>query len=309
LSADGEMISMGKKTKDKKAKRERVSAKKWSDDNKGGLRLTAFRVPDKTQLFQLKENGIKRVDVIPFKAGKDNPQADEGVLHFERTVYMHRRIGPSGDDYCCPARCTEHLEPSERKSCPVCEEHTKLKSQYSDPTDKQKKLLQGLKAKRRQLILIYDHDDDERGVQLWHTAFYKSFGQTLQEAIEFADPDEEHKIFFADPEDGSTLKLGIGKEQFEGRDFYPVKTVEFKKRKKPLSEKLLKKAPCLDELLIILDYDDLEAIFKQTGAGDGKKKKEGKKKDKGDKPSSNASSTSEPKKKKKKDKKYDEVPF
>ncbi|MEK0377025.1 MAG: hypothetical protein QQN51_07930, partial [Nitrosopumilus sp.] len=72
--------------------------------------------------------------------------------------------------------------------------------------------------------------------------------------------------------------------------WFEVVSINFKARKEDLDEEILEETTCLDDILIIKEYDDLKEIFLQTATDDDedededkdkkKKKKSKKKKDK-----------------------------
>ena len=139
---------------------------------------------------------------------------------------------------------------------------------------------------------MVDLSDTEKGIQLWDVSFHL-FGRQLDREIGMADDDEDFHLF-ADPEEGHTLKLGVEEKSIGKTSLYAVESVGFKKRKNELDDELLDAAPCLDDLLIEVEYDQLKAIFFETdddsSSKDGKSgsKKDKKKKDKKKKKKDNA---------------------
>src|SRR5271154_1674773 len=81
-----------------------VSAKRRVTEHSTGFERTTLEVPEGTNFFQLKQSGVKRLEIIPYIVGKGNPFADEGEKHYERTYYVHRSVGANNDTYCCPAK-------------------------------------------------------------------------------------------------------------------------------------------------------------------------------------------------------------
>jgi len=237
-------------------KRERVSARKRLETHKSGFVMTSLNVDKDVKFFKTTAAGVRRVDVIPYRAGKGNPVAEEGELHFERTYWSHRAIGPNNESYVCRAK-TAGLP------CPVCEHRAKL---AADPNGDEA-LVKQLAPRERQLWNVVDVDDDDGGVQLWDISFHL-FGKLLDAEITNADEDEEYE-YFADLEDGYTLKLGFEEKKFgQGRPYYEVVTIGFKARKQGYDEDILEQVVCLDDALIIPDYDELKKIFLQMEDAD-----------------------------------------
>jgi hypothetical protein len=246
--------------REREKKRERVSARERVETHRTGFENTMLDV-DGVEFFKLEKEGIRRIDVIPYVTGKGNPFKEEGKLHFERTFFAHRGIGPNQNWYVCPAKTAE-------KRCPICEYRGKL---ASDP-DSDEDEIKALAPRERQLWNVIDLDDRDSGVQLWEISFHL-FGKVLDAEVKNADDDEPFE-YFADLEDGMTLKLGVKEESFGGNKFYQVETLGFKPRKKNYDEDILKQTQNLDDILEILDYDKLKAIFLQTDPTDGSEEKE-----------------------------------
>jgi hypothetical protein len=208
-----------------------------------------LKLPDGVKFFEMKP-GIHRIDILPFTAGKGNPYADEGELHFERTFWIHRGIGPDGNAFVCPRKTAN--EP-----CPICEARTKLSK---DP-DADEDLIKDIAPKERQLWAVFDQKNPDKGIQIIDMSFHL-FGKQLDARVRNADDDDKYALF-ADPEEGFTLKLGVVEKHFGKQTYNEVETIDFKQRE-PLDEDLLKNVPCLDELLVVLPYEKLKSIFLQT---------------------------------------------
>lgn len=247
-----------------KKKRKRVSAKKAAEKNSGGIDFTSISLPDGVGLFDMKE-GIRRVDILPYTVGTPgpsgpNPEAGEGDVYFERTFYTHRDIGADGNTYVCLAKTAG-------KKCPVCESRASMLKNGAD-----KDVADELLPKKRQLWNVYDREAPDKNVQVWDVSFHL-FGKQLYKEINNADEDDDFE-FFADPQEGSTLRLGIEEVNRGGYKFNSVETIGFKVRKTPLSDEVLEQANDLDGVLTVLSYKDLEAIYLQTVDDDGEDEEE-----------------------------------
>lgn len=251
---------MGRETREEGG-RQRVSARGRAEQHKTGFQSTAYAVPDGHTEFRVKAAGVKRMSILPYKAGGPeskggkNPFADVGMLHYERTYFVHRGIGPNEDSYVCPNKTVG-------KRCPICEARVKL---AKDP-DVDPKLAEGLAPKERQLFWVLDEGEPDKGAQLWDMS-YHLFGKQLDARIKNSDPDDEYE-YFSDPVDGSVLKVGFKEKSFGGNTFYETETIDFKKRGEPLA-KAFKALPSLDDCLIIQPYDKLRAIFLQVAEDGG----------------------------------------
>ena len=72
-------------------KRQPVSAAKWAAKESSGGR-TAFRIPEGMGLLRISDAGTIKLDFHCYLVGKGNPDADEGMIYFERTYYCHSGI-------------------------------------------------------------------------------------------------------------------------------------------------------------------------------------------------------------------------
>tara|TARA_R110002020_G_scaffold12409_5_gene45484 strand:+ start:4345 stop:5211 length:867 start_codon:yes stop_codon:yes gene_type:complete len=234
----------------KKKRRELVNARKRAETRSSGFERTTTRTPEGMGYFQLKAAGMKRIDILPYVVKETNRFADAGQLHYEKTFYIHR-IGPNGDSHVC-------RKDTVNEKCPICEYRSKLER---DP-NADEELVKSLRPKERQLFYVIDHDEPEKGVQLWDISYYL-FGQHLDNRIRNSEEDDGFEAFF-DPEEGMTLRLGIGEKSFAGRSYYEVQTVDFKPRREPIDPELYEDLPSLDEMIKVEGYDKLKSIFLQT---------------------------------------------
>ena len=260
---------MGSKSKKKKEKRNKRStasaAKKRAETHKTGFDNTAFEIPDDVKLFALKSDKAVRLDIIPYEVGEGNPWADKGQLYYERTYWVHRGIGVDQTSYVCPAKtCGD--------PCPICEHRAKL---VKDP-DADEDLIKDLALKERQLFNVINTKEKNKGVQIWEISFHL-FGKRLDKEIQNSDEDDGYEKF-AELEGGFTLKCGVDEKSFGGRSFYEVSSINFKPREDDYDEDILEQTTCLDDILIIKDYDELKEIFLQTTDDDDDDKKDKKSK-------------------------------
>jgi hypothetical protein len=207
-------------------------------------------------LFTLKTAGVKRFDIMPYIVGKGNPRCDEGLDYYERTYYVHRNIGPDNKAYVCPAKTIG-------QRCPICE--WRLRADRNKTADEA--LIKDLAPRERQLFVVYDHADSDKGYQVWDIS-YHLFGKALDKRLAdlFADGDDYY--CFADLQGGYTLRCGIVEKTIPGRTFFEVGTIDFKARAEDFDPECLQDTPCLDDLLVILPYDELRAIFLQSDEPD-----------------------------------------
>ena len=236
----------------KRNKRERGAAsRKRAERHKTGFERTSLNIPEGASMFNIKGKTVVRIDVIPYIVGKGNPMADVGEVHWERTFYVHRGIGANQDTFVCPAK-TAGLP------CPICEYVVKMRR---DPNSDEK-MIKGLEPKERQLFNVIDKSEPDKGIQIFDISFYL-FGKMLDARLAKQDEDDDFDSFY-ELEGGQTLKLGVEEAKSGGYSWAEVDQIDFKPRRKDLDAKLLDEAYVLDDLLAILPYKKLEAVFLQT---------------------------------------------
>lgn len=198
--------------------------------------------------------GTHRIDIVPFEAGDDNPYAKPGELHYERTYYAYRFVGPDENSYVCPSETWK----GQGKRDFIKEYRKGLSA--DDPEEK--KLIKHLAPKERQLFLVWDHADEEEGVQLWEYS-YHNFGKLLDSRIDNADEEDRYDEFYFPEADGMTLKVTFEESTGGGYKYKEATAIDFKSRKEDLPEEILKQAVCLDELLVDTPYDEMKKAFLQ----------------------------------------------
>lgn len=242
---------MATSTKRKKEKRKESAAKRRARKHNSGDRTTV-KSPDGVGFLKVKE-GVMKLDILGFEAGKGNPFADPGEMHYERTFFVHRGIGPENASYVCPRKTAG-------KKCPICEHLAKLnKDSDADPD-----LIKALAPKERQLFQVINHAERDKGIQLLEIAHF-NFGKRLDAEVRDAEDDEGIDEFYQHSSDngGKTLKVGFIEDSFAGQSFHKADTVKFLDRAKAIDPDLLENVMCLDDLIIVPDYDDLKKVYMQ----------------------------------------------
>lgn len=223
----------------------------------------ALNVPRGVGFFETKNVGDYKIDIVPYAVGKASKKfcthlnhAEVGDLYWERTYWCHYQIGPNKSAVVCPAKTCG-------KPCPVCEEYYKVRDDPRVP----KEAADRLKAKERQLFLVYDRKNASKGLQLWEVAYF-NFGAQLDQKIKAADTEKEKKVrknFFYDDENGRTLKLDCTEEN-SGKSKYKFFVVdEFQKRSEPLPEEIVNHDVCLDDAVNVMAYGELRDLFLESG--------------------------------------------
>lgn len=234
-----------------------------------------LEVPQGLSLFKAKKTGSITLDLVPFLVTEQHERFREdlrnsrpGRWYPERTYHTHRNIGVNGETFCC-------LAMNFGLPCPVCEARAELKkSPHKDDSDR----AYDLKPKDRQLWLVYDNDDTDRGVQLWEEAVW-NFGRHLIKYIEGARKEDRdsYKAFFH-PSKGFTMRItatevAIGaKEGKKGGNNTEFTVHQFYTRSRPLPDHIINHGYDLDAMPKALDYKTLKDLYHGVAdAGDVEK--------------------------------------
>lgn len=231
-----------------KSKIKYTSAKDWAEKQDKGFDAKSVKLPDGVTFFSFKKVGIYRLNIIPYVVGKGNPEAEEGFAHPCRTYYAHGGLGPEGKDkYVCRLKTFG-------KKCPVCE----WLMQKGGSADKE--LVTKLRAKTRQLWNVLDMDNPDAGIQVMDQSYFMSFGENLKELID--SNEEEYENWFQ-LDGGYSVTVKVKEKTAPFGTIKAISRLDFVPRKKPLPEKLIEEAVCLDECLVDVGYDELKKVFLQ----------------------------------------------
>jgi hypothetical protein len=194
------------------------------------------------------------INIIPFIAGKNNPNTKPGQFAYSLDIFVHRKVGINEDSYICLAR-------SYGKKCPICDEQAELRKQ----DDYDEKYVKSLNPTRRVIYNIECLDSDKevkKGIQLFEVSHYL-FEKELAEIAK--KPRGGGFILFSDPDEGKTVffrKSGNGPTNTEYKAF------KFEDREEPVSDEILDSALCLDELIHIPTYDEVYNAFHGNDGGE-----------------------------------------
>lgn len=207
--------------------------------------------------------------IVPYVVSIENhPFQLTGDLWHECTYWVHK-VG-AGDDskrFVCPAKTAQAVD----KRCPICEYRAALIKSGEDPT-----LAEELKPKQRQLFNILDHDDEDKGIQIYEVSPHM-FGFMLDdEDITQADKKFDGR-FYGDFQDGLAIVARFNQGSFSGRKFAEIARIDFEFRDDLEEQLVFNEAIDFDAHLRILPYDELSNKFFETGSTDlNKDQNEGK---------------------------------
>ncbi len=272
------------KNRDKREKRKarsaRVSTNRRLSERDKGFESTTVELPKDVGRVSIKDAKSITGDILNYPVGKGNRYADEGMLHWERTFYVHHNIGPDMKSYVCPAMESggrwnwPGYATGGKKKCPVCKEVMRL---HNEGDEDDKNLIQSIKLKERQLVNWRDVEDESGAVKVWDFANWP-LGDLIDTELR-DDPDEEYQDF-SDWENGLSLRITFEEAKAgKGRTYFKPKTIKFRKRKEQYDpDEIEQKVHCLDNFIKVLEPEELKRIFLQTaddesdGSSDKKKK-------------------------------------
>ncbi len=229
---------------------------------------TSIAVPEGLPFWRPKkaDGAAHTIDIVPYKTTdlhfKFAPGMQfvtaAGKWYFERSYYNHRNIGVGQDKYVCPAMTFQ-------KRCPMCEAKAVFRKSAAKEDQESGK---ALNYSLRQLWLIWDRDDEDRGVQLWDEANY-NFGVNLMGYVKTAPKNlaDAYKGFWH-PVTGYTMRISCKEKPIGDGKNYEYFVHSFYARTEPLPEKIIRHGYDLDEMVVALPYDTLKGIYDGTAAED-----------------------------------------
>ena len=226
-------------------KRKMGSMRTWRKE-RGTYRPRHLEVPEDMELFTVDKAGPRYLNFYPYEVREEQLGAEPGDLFVHKSYWTHT-VGPSFTKVCCPRR-------NFGKKCPICEESARLKEEGASNED-----LASMRPKERQLWLVKDLKDTEKGVQLYDVSYF-CFGQVLKDYLDNADESDRYDEFWY-PERGHTVKVGFKIDNIGGRDFEKAVSLEFKPRKHNYSDEELDALPCLDDVVKEVSYEELKDMY------------------------------------------------
>jgi hypothetical protein len=219
----------------------------------------AVKMPAGMSQFVPKAGQSYKIRMVPHRVGSHG-KFQKGRLAYEFTYFSHPRLGPNNATVVCPAATW----PGEK--CYVCERRAKM-GWKPDRSKEEINSIKALKPKQRQLFLLVDLKQSNKGLQFWEESYHKNFGSYLEAKINNS-PEESvrrrRKLFFRPDEKGMDLAISAREVQMEGSGKYTeVFDIEFRKRTEGVDESLLDEAPSLDDLVwkSITPYSQVKKLF------------------------------------------------
>lgn len=241
--------------------RDKVAANSTQQRNKTA-NYGHLMVPRGVPIFKEEGNTRVNLDILPYVVtdadhpdkNADTDTATKGSLWYRRPYKLHRNIGADNVPIVCPT--------SVGRKCPICEYR---KRKLDEGANWQDDDIKALRAGSRNLYYVQPKDEKklEDKPHLWDISqfcFQDKLNNELEENDEYAA--------FPDLEDGLTLRIRFSEETIGKQKFAETSRIDFEQRDYTYDEKDIAELPPLDEVLIIKDYRDIEALFFETGEGD-----------------------------------------
>jgi hypothetical protein len=193
--------------------------------------------------FWKPEQGKQRIDIIPWLTGKQNPTFPEGTATYVLEYYAHKGVGPENKTLLCPKK-------NYNQKCPICE-HVDAELQAGAEWND----VSGFAAKRRCCYNVVDVGNKSKSIQLFEVSYH------LFEKLLVVDCVVDGEIIsFADLEEGKTVEFKAREKSFRQATYLEFDSFNFLDRE-PYPDNFYKKAHCLDEMLVLHDYDTINKIF------------------------------------------------
>lgn len=220
---------------------------KKSMDSLKGKKSAIFRNDIDIEIYRPKA-GEHVIDIIPYRAGQNDTYCDPGEETYT-FAYKYHRIGASGQEIICPTMFG--------KPCPACEYGNEL---YQAGNEESKKFY----ARTRHLYNIVCRSSSEekaKGVQVWDvSSFYFEEKLLAIAKIPALDGEPEKIIDFADPKRGKSIKFKIVGAASKN-DFDEYLGHGFIDRRYKIDKDILNEAKVLDELIVILSYNEIKKML------------------------------------------------
>jgi hypothetical protein len=235
----------------------------------GGGLDTLQNIPREVEFFQPKmgrgNKGKNRFSIVPYIVSIDNHPFQEPGEPWPECTYWQHKIGVGSDSkrFICPAKTAQAKD----KRCPICEYRAALLKSGQDP-----ELADELKPKQRQIFNVLDHDDEDKGIQLFEISPHM-FGFMLDDEDK-AQAEDFGDRYYGDFENGLAILARFAEGSFGGSKFPECVRIDFEERDDLPEELVMEEAVDLDAALRVLDYDELNKKFFELESGEAEEEED-----------------------------------
>jgi len=223
----------------------------------GGGDFDCIIKPEGLETWKPEAKETYHIDVLPYIVGKYNKNADPGDEYFELSYPCYNNLGIDEKRFVAIGELLGVRDP--------IAEHFATLRKVGEEWDNMK----GFKPKWRQLMLVFVHEQAEKGLQLFEGA-YGTFGELLDEEIHAGQEDWIDN--FDDPDHGATLEVRFTSKNIGAKNPWILAgKINFMERdggfnadgNKKLAAEILQQVSeiCLDDCLKITDYATLKAAL------------------------------------------------
>lgn len=226
--------------------------KKSAEISGGGIPFFKSNLPKGLSIWS-PDKGRHEISIIPYFAGRNDPQVKKGSFTYVLEVYVHNNVGGTEMSKIC-------LNRTFRKPCPICKHRKELINEGADED-----VIKEITVSRfpRSIYNVQVHDttrEEDKGVQIFHTSHFLMekhlipLAQSSRHEIAAGDPPVK---FIADPDEGyivSFERSGTGMNT----SYTAHKLI---KRRDSIPDELLEQAYVLDELIHIPSYKEVYEAY------------------------------------------------
>ncbi len=232
-----------------------------------------FSFPSETKFYKAKEARNRLIILsFPIKT-KKHPLVAKGRWKigdqdYVMDVWVHQRFGGGDQDFVC-------LKKNYNKPCPCCE----LAEEYRQAGKEEE--YKAAKASRRVVYNVLDARSPEKGVMIFSTSHYLFEHELIEEAIasgvggepvdfavDFLRKDEDGRVDLG-VENGKVISFRGAMTKLGQNEYLEFKSFSFETRDEPLPRDIQSEVISLDEALIVMSYDDMQAaVYGQDDDGE-----------------------------------------
>ena len=229
----------------------------------GGSDFDCIIKPEGLETWKPEAKMTYHIDVLPYIVGKHNKNADKGDEYFELSYPCYNDLGIDEKRYVAIGELLGVRDP-------IAEHFAALRKQGEEWDN-----MKSFKTKWRQLMLVFVHEQAEKGLQLFEGA-YGTLGELLDEEIRAGQ--EDYIDNFDDPDHGATLEVRFTSKNIGQKNPWILAgKINFIERDggfnadgdKKLAAEILQQVStiCLDNCLKITDYATLKAALDGVPTG------------------------------------------
>jgi len=203
--------------------------------------------------------GDHTIDILPYFAGGNHPDVQEGRSTYRFEYYFHRDVGVGNQRVLC-------LQAMGIDRCPICEHRAELIEEKADESK-----WKPLRPKQWCLfnVIVYDSKAEEKkGVQVWDSPYFWSMENIMDIAKERKRGREKSggSIDFANPDTGKSISFTI-KPPKSQNDYHKYSGFKFEERDYKISDRLLDSCYVLDEIVPVYSPKEIEEMYYGSKSG------------------------------------------